>query len=107
MFRAPNGNSDGATVGYVNLTEGQRVIAYFGTNDITQADTEDLIKTRDEKSFPVTVTFEGAGDLAGTIPVLAQLPKMVPRLLRLAIGRRAMSMSMQASTAARTLQSAR
>ena len=66
VFRAPNGNSDGATVGYVNLTEGQRVIAYFGTSDITQADTEDLIKTRDEKSFPVTVTFEGAGDLAGT-----------------------------------------
>ncbi len=67
VFKTPQTHDDGsATVGYANLTEDQRVIAYFAANDVNQADTEDIIKTREEKSFPVTVTFEGAGDLGGT-----------------------------------------
>ena len=63
VFYEPVGDDSGATVGYVNLTDKQRVVAYFADSNTSN---EDVEKTITKPKHEVRVEFEGAGSLTGT-----------------------------------------
>ena len=63
VFQKPVTTDGVTTAGYVNLTDRQRLVAYFATDDVSDNEVEQTVT---KPKYDVKVEFEGAGTLAGS-----------------------------------------